>query len=128
MPEPKTTLPPPALLRPVPAWARVKTAPQSAIDATFAAGAALAALDAIVRAEPAFAGVWRQRLALPAAAATARLIGRREDEAALRDAWCFRTGGEAIGPAEPILRLWRQLATRSTGWPLRAIEEAARAL
>ena len=68
MRDPKTTLPPTAILRPVPAWARVKTAPASATDAAFAAGAALAALDAIVRAERVFAGVWRQRLALSAAA------------------------------------------------------------
>jgi len=40
-----------------------------------------AALDAVVRSEAAFAGVWRQRLALMAAATTLRLIGRREDEA-----------------------------------------------
>ena len=40
-----------------------------------------AALEAVVRSEAAFAGVWRQRLALMAAATTLRLIGRREDEA-----------------------------------------------
>ena len=101
MREPKPTLPPTAAIRPIPAWGRVKTAPASDTDAAFAAGAGLAALDAIVRAEPPFAGVWRQRLALSAAAVTARLIGRREDEAALRDAWCFRAGSEDQGPAAP---------------------------
>ena len=57
MPAPETTLPPAAVLRPVPAWARVKTASQSKSDLAYAAVAGLAALDAIVRAEPAFAGV-----------------------------------------------------------------------
>ncbi len=66
MREPKTTLPSTATLRPVPAWGRVKKALANDADAAFAAGAGLAALDAVVRAEPVFAGVWRQRLLNPA--------------------------------------------------------------
>jgi Protein of unknown function (DUF1403) len=128
MREPKTTLPPFPTLRPVPAWGRVKTTSTSGADAAFAAGVGLAAVDVIVRIEPAFAGVWRQRLALSATAATARLMGRREDEAALRDAWCFRTGSEDPGPSGHILRIWRQLAQRSTGWPVKTIEDIARAM
>jgi Protein of unknown function (DUF1403) len=124
----KTTVPPIATLCPVPAWSRVKKPPASDAEAAFAAGASLAALDAVVRSEPAFAGAWRQRLALSAAAATARLSGRREDEAALRDAWCFRTSGEDPGPASRIHRVWRQLAQRSTGWQTKTIEDAAQAL
>jgi len=98
------------------------------MDAAFAAGAGLAALDAIVRAEPAFAGVWRQRQALAAAAATLRLMGRREDEAALRDAWCFRDPGGDPGPSGQILALWRQLAQRSTDWSAKTMAQAAAAL
>ena len=45
----------------------------------------LAALDACVRANAAFAGLWRNRLALRAAVAHARLLGRREGESELRD-------------------------------------------
>jgi hypothetical protein len=117
-----------ALLRPVPAWARVKKAPASATDAAFSAGAALGALDAFVRADPVFAGVWRQRLALSAAAVTARLVGQREDETALRDAWCFRTPGDDPGPSGQILGIWRQQAQRTTGWSARTISDAAAAL
>lgn len=127
MREDKTTLASNGLLRPVPAWARVKKAPASATDAAFSAGAALGALDALVRAEPGFAGVWRQRLALSAAAATARLVGRREDEAALRDAWCFRVPGDDLGPSGQILAIWRQQAQRTTGWSARTIADAAAA-
>ena len=48
------TLPPHPVVRPVPALGRVKKAPASETEAAFAAGAGLAAVDAIVRAEPAF--------------------------------------------------------------------------
>lgn len=54
-------------LRPESAWGRAKKAPFSDTGAAFAAGAALGALDALVRTEPMFAGVWRQRFALSAA-------------------------------------------------------------
>ena len=50
---------------PFPAWARpVKSRRKREAEAAFLAGAALARLDAIVRENPPWAGVWRQRLAL----------------------------------------------------------------
>ncbi|RUU76630.1 DUF1403 family protein, partial [Mesorhizobium sp. M7A.T.Ca.TU.009.01.3.1] len=49
-------------------------------------GVALSALDTLARAQASWAGAWRQRLALRCAAASMRLAGRSEDEAALRDA------------------------------------------
>jgi len=64
--------------------------------------------------------------ALPGSGATARLSGRREDEAALRDAWCFRASGDDAGPSGQILRAWRQLAHRSSGWSANAIKQAAK--
>jgi Protein of unknown function (DUF1403) len=128
MREPKTTLPSTTTLCPVPAWGRVKNAPASDADAAFAAGVGLATVDAVVRAEPVFAGVWRQRIALASAAATLRLTGRREDSAALRDTWCFRTSDQNAGPSGHILQIWRQLAQRSTGWSVKTIEDIARAL
>ncbi|TIT17777.1 MAG: DUF1403 family protein, partial [Mesorhizobium sp.] len=72
----------------VPSWLRraVETA-QTVEDAALAAGAALTALDAVVRRDEKWAGAWRQRLALAAAATTARQAGRTEDEAALRDSF-----------------------------------------
>src|SRR5277367_2465887 len=72
-----------------PAWARPSGSfrENSEADALFFAGAALSALDGVVRLEPPWAGVWRRRLALKSAAAVAQnLLNRREDEAALRDA------------------------------------------
>src|SRR5271169_4670230 len=83
---------------PFPAWARAKNPPESEAEAGFLAGAALARLDAIVRETPPSAGAWRQRLALAAAAASVRQAGRREDEAALRDALHLTRSGADPGP------------------------------
>jgi hypothetical protein len=77
-------------------------------EAAFRAGAALGALDARVRAEAPFAGVWRQRLALKAAVASARILRRGEDEAMLRDAFYLRYGDDP-GPAGRILMAWRAI-------------------
>jgi Protein of unknown function (DUF1403) len=79
------TLPPP----PLAGWARLDT-PVTDTEAAFQAGAALAMLDSRVRdvrGVP-FAGAWRRRLALKAAAASARIARRGEDEAMLRDPGC----------------------------------------
>lgn len=77
------------------------------------AGSALNALDNLVRAEPEWSGAWRHRLALKAASACMRLVGRGEDEAALRDAWLLRQPGDEPGPAGNVLAAWRRLAGRS---------------
>lgn len=42
-----------------------------------------------------------------------RLIGRAEDEAALRDAWLLRQPDDAPGPAGNVLAAWRRLVGRS---------------
>jgi hypothetical protein len=99
----------------VPGWARPRGAATDAVAAAFAAGAALTSLDNLVRADPAWAGAWRQRLALTCAAAAVARAGRPEDEAALRDAWHLRSEGAEPGPAGTILAAWRRLATRSPG-------------
>jgi hypothetical protein len=83
------------------------------LDAVFLAGANLAALDPILRESPDWAGVWRQRLALQAATASLRLIGRREDQNQLRDAHLLRRPGDDPGPAGRVLLAWRQLVARS---------------
>ncbi|MER8601149.1 DUF1403 family protein [Mesorhizobium sp. M1339] len=55
---------------PVPSWLRrAVEAAQTPEDAALAAGAALGALDVLVRRQERWGGVWRQRLALAAAAA-----------------------------------------------------------
>ncbi len=83
-----------------------------ALDAAFLAGAALAALDPILRAEVSWRGCWGARLALTAAAASARLLGRAEDESALRDAFALRRPGDDPGPAGRLLVAWRLMAGR----------------
>lgn len=77
------------------------------------AGSALNTLDNLVQAQPDWSGAWRHRLALKAATACMTLIGRSEDEAALRDAWLLRQPGDDPGPAGNVLAAWRRLVGRS---------------
>ncbi|SDL27987.1 MULTISPECIES: DUF1403 family protein [Mesorhizobium] len=81
-------------------------------DIAVTAGAAIGALDAVVRRQERWAGAWRQRLALSAAAVTARQAGRVEDEAALRDAVLLTRPGGNVGPAGLFFLAWRRLASR----------------
>ncbi|RWO39609.1 MAG: DUF1403 family protein [Mesorhizobium sp.] len=87
-------------------------------DVALAAGAAIGALDAVVRRQERWAGAWRQRLALSAAAVTAKQAGRVEDESALRDTFVFSgpgdglSGSTTLGPAGLLFLAWRRLATR----------------
>ncbi|WP_352725517.1 DUF1403 family protein [Mesorhizobium sp. M0276] len=100
---------------PVPTWLRRATLqPQTLEDTAILAGAAIGALDSIVRRQERWAGAWRQRLALAAAAMTARQAGRVEDEAALRDSFLLARPGDflSIGPAGLLLLGWRRLAAR----------------
>lgn len=75
-------------------------------------GAAIASLDMVVRQQPRWAGLWRQRLALTAAAATVRQAGRSEDEALLRDAVLLARPGDDVGPAGHMLLAWQGIAAR----------------
>src|SRR5277367_494322 len=113
---------------PFPAWARALHPPETEAEAAFLAGAALARLDQIVRENPRWAGVWRQRLALQAAAASVRRAGRSEDEPALRDALHLTRSGADPGPAGRRLLAWRALAAGSVGQWRSAIAVAAEAL
>ncbi|WP_018391638.1 DUF1403 family protein [Ancylobacter sp. FA202] len=97
----------------VPSWARPRGSVAEPAEAAFLAGAALNSLDNLVRANPPWAGAWRQRLALTGAAAAMSVIGRAEDEAGLRDAWHLRQPGDDPGPAGRVLAAWRRLAERS---------------
>jgi hypothetical protein len=98
---------------------------QRDVDAGYLAGAALNSLDNLVRGEPVWSGVWRQRLALKAAAAAARLLGRKEEAGALRDAHFFRAPGDDPGPAGNLLLAWRRLAGRSTSLDEEAVRPVA---
>ncbi|QPC96008.1 DUF1403 family protein [Mesorhizobium sp. INR15] len=88
--------------------------PNALEDVAIAAGAAIGVLDVAVRRQERWAGAWRQRLALSAAAATAKQLGRVEDEAALRDAVLLTRPGDffSVGPAGLLLIAWRRLAAR----------------
>ncbi len=104
--------------RAFPSWARPPTIGAVGADvgfeAAFRAGAGLALLDQIVRADPPFAGALRQRLALRAASACAALARHREDASALRDAEHLspNAGGNApTSPAGRVHRLWRLFAS-----------------
>jgi hypothetical protein len=106
-------------MAPVPAWLRRAIpdaqglAGKDVEDVALAAGAALSALDAVVRRQKRWAGAWRQRLALAAAALTAKQAGRVEDSLALRDAVLLTRPGDflSVGPAGRLLLAWRRLAS-----------------
>jgi Protein of unknown function (DUF1403) len=93
----------------LPNWARVDGLVGNSEDVAFQAGAALALLHTRVMADAPFAGVWRRRLALKAAVASARMTRRGEHEEMLRDAFFLRTGNEDAGPAGRLLVAWRAL-------------------
>ncbi len=111
-----------------PVWARPEKPPENQAEAAFLAGAALARLDAIVRDNPPWGGVLRQRLALRAAAACVARSGRAEDEVALRDAVQFTGANADCGPAGRTLLAWRALTAGSTGQWRGAFLRAAAAL
>jgi hypothetical protein len=104
---------PPHRFPPVPGWARLHKIPNSAADALFTAGAALAALHPVARDEHLLGTLWRQRLALRCATALVHQGGRTEDEAALRDHWYLRRDSDDPGPAGQLLGAWRRLGERS---------------
>lgn len=109
----------------VPAWARPRGDVLRDVDAAYLAGSALNSLDNLVRSSPDWAGAWRQRLALKSASAALRLLGRREEEGALRDAHFFRAAADDPGPAGNLLLAWRRLASRSTGLDEAAVRPVA---
>jgi len=102
----------------VPPWAVPNGPIDSDVEAAWMAGSALNSLDNVARSDAPWLGAWRQRLALKAAVAIAKLMRRTEDESALRDAWYLRQPGDDPGPAGNVLLAWRKLAGRSL--PLQA--------
>ena len=113
---------------PFPSWARVDLGAQEQSPvAFFAAGASLASLDGVLRPTPPFADAWRQRLALKAAAAGAKILRLREDETALRDAEHLAVS-EDPGPAGRLHRLWRSLARQDARLDAERLCEALRLL
>ncbi len=112
----------------LPAWARPSFSPESEAEAGFLAGAALARLDAALRENPPWFGVWRMRLALAAAAASVARAGRAENETALRYAFHLTRPGADPGPAGRRLLAWRALTSASVAQWRSQIERVADAL
>jgi hypothetical protein len=82
-------------------------------DPRFAAGAAIFAIDQIVRLNAPWLGAWRMRLTLKAAAAAAKRLRLNADEHALRDALHLTRAGDDPGPAGQLHLLLRRWASRS---------------
>jgi hypothetical protein len=82
------------------------------LDAVFVAGATLATLDAVIRRNDPWAGVWRRRLALKSAA-----VGHGRPEDALRDAVALCKHDGDPGPAGRAYLAWRMLAEPARPWP-----------
>ena len=109
----------------MPGWTLAYGRDIDEIDAAFAAGIALKSLDDLVRAAPVWAGCWRARQALKCAAVTARLMGRNEDEAALRDALLLTAAGDDPGPAGRVLLAYKKVSTRKPAFSSKAVAELA---
>ncbi|CDZ42319.1 Ylf [Neorhizobium galegae bv. officinalis] len=97
----------------LPSWTRPRTHDITEADAAFAAGIALKSLDDLIRTDPPWLGCWRDRLALKSAAIAARMVGRNEDEHALRDAILLTAAGDDPGPAGKLFLATRMLARQS---------------
>lgn len=115
----------PAFTAVLPGWALPRGREPDALAAAFSAGIALKSLDDLVRSAPAWAGCWRSRQALKCAAAAVRLMGRGEDEAALRDAVLLTAAGDDPGPAGKVFLAFQRLSTRKPAFPSKAVAELA---
>ncbi|APO69756.1 hypothetical protein IE4872_PA00005 (plasmid) [Rhizobium gallicum] len=97
----------------LPVWTRPRSHDITEADAAFAAGIALKSLDDLIRADPPWLGCWRDRLALNSAAVAARMLGRSEEKAAIRDAILLTAGGDDPGPAGKLFLATRKLSRKS---------------
>ncbi|WP_318765054.1 DUF1403 family protein [Agrobacterium fabrum] len=97
----------------VPGWALQRGRDINETDAAFAAGTALKSLDDLIHTNPQWLGCWRDRLALKSAAFAAKMLGRNEEESALRDAVLLTVTGDDPGPAGRLFLATRMLTRRS---------------
>ena len=115
----------PALIAALPGWTLPRGREPDDLGAAFAAGIALKSLDDLVRSAPVWAGCWRSRQALKCAAVAVRLMGRSEDEPALRDAALLTAAGDDSGPAGKVLLATKRLSTRKPAFSSKAVAELA---
>ncbi|KNY14246.1 hypothetical protein AKG11_25465 [Shinella sp. SUS2] len=95
------------------------------LAAAFAAGIALKSLDDLVCTAPVWAGCWRSRQALKCAAVAVRLMGRSEDESALRDAVLLTAAGDDPGPAGRVFLATKRFSARKPAFSSKAVAELA---
>ncbi|MDP2733325.1 MAG: DUF1403 family protein [Hoeflea sp.] len=115
----------------MPVWAFSRdreTGDHGEVDAAFAAGIALKSLDDLVRSNPAWAGCWRARQALKCATTAVRLMGRNEDEHALRDALLLTAAGDDSGPAGKVVLAYKRFSARKPGFSPKHVGELAELL
>ena len=115
----------PAAVPPPPAWADARGRDLSELDAAFTAGIALKSLDDLVRADLAWAGCWRQRLALRCAQSAVQRLGCNECEAGLCDAVLLTAPGDEPGLAGAMLLAFRKLAVKKRTIGSKTLEELA---
>jgi len=115
----------PVHLSGLPAWVRPTSRDVTEADAAFAAGIALKTLDDLVRLDPVWAGCWRSRQALKCAAAAVQLMGRTEDEHALRDAVLLTAAGDDPGPAGKVVLAFNRVSTRKPVFSAKQVAEMA---
>ncbi|MFK3968576.1 DUF1403 family protein [Ensifer adhaerens] len=109
----------------LPGWALSRSRESNEVDAAFAAGIALKSLDDLVKNNLPWAGCWRARQALKCAAVAVRLMGRNEDEHALRDALLLTAAGDDPGPAGKVFLAYRRLVSRKPGFSSKNVAELA---
>ncbi|WP_282455236.1 DUF1403 family protein [Agrobacterium sp. InxBP2] len=107
----------------LPGWARLRSHDINESDAAFAAGIALKSLDDLIRADSPWLDCWRDRLALKSAAIAARMLGRSEEETAIRDAVLLTSSGDDPGPAGKLFLATRMLARQSGMVPTPFVKE-----
>ena len=115
----------PIRLSGLPAWARTRGRDMTEADAAFYAGIALKSLDDLVRSDPVWAGCWRSRQALRCASVAARMMGRNEDEHALRDAVLLTAPGDDPGPAGNLFLAMQKVSGRTGGISTAFIKQLA---
>lgn len=115
----------PVLFAALPGWILPRCREPDELAAAFAAGIALKSLDDLVRSAPVWAGCWRSRQALKCASTAVRLMGRNEDEHALRDALLLIAAGDDPGPAGKVLLATKRLSTRKPAFSSKALAELA---
>ena len=115
----------------IPAWALSRgreSGDHRDLDAAYAAGIALKSLDDLIRSDVPWAGCWRSRQALKCAASAVRLIGRNEDEHALRDALLLTAADGDPGPAGKVFLAFKRISARKPNLSSKCVAELAELL